>query len=140
MENKNVISWSQWLLREGAWRVVFLLILVIGAGLGLRNYQLAQRALFVVPEEGLVLSLIALVSGPWLVLPATLVGFFSRRGGGYLLLAGGTVSLAALGVVTRELNALIGWLWNVSGPMLFLGAGLLWCAPKGPVLPKQASR
>lgn len=127
-------------LGKGAlWRIFFLLIILLGIGIGWRHYLMAERALFVVPEKGRVLAILALATGPWLVLPAILVGVFSRRIGGYLLLTGGIISLAAIATVTWDIGAVIGWLWHVSGVMLLLGVGLIWCARQGPLFPRKVS-
>ena len=99
------------------------LVLVIGLPLGIIYLKLAAKAIFVLPNEGLLLNWMFLLAGPLSVLPATVVGFFRPTAGAVWFLSGGLVSSAA--VVGMELHkgvpSVTGLFLACSAPMLVLG-------------------
>ena len=119
------------------WQSVFLLTIGFGVAVGLVHWRTAERALFLFRNEEPLASWIVLISGPGLTLPAIGVALFSRSTGGYLLVAGGVVSLVAFATLAEDAVQMMNFLWMQIGPMLLLGGSLLWVARQGPLFPKH---
>ena len=125
---------SEVAIRRVRLRTEFVLLLVLGALLGIWHAQMGTKVVFTFPQGEPFTSWVGMFSGPLSTLPAVALALYSRRWGASWLIAGSLVSLVALSVsVAGKANPaseftelLASFLLMVSGPMAALGLGLFW--------------
>ena len=115
-------------------RTVQLLVLLVGALVGIWHLWLAARAIVVFSFGEPWSSWAAVLLGPGLTLIAVVVAIFNTRLAGAVLLVGACLALSALAVGDGpQYSTVVPFLIRVVLPMVALGAALLalaHCAPK----------